>query len=89
MNPMSRMIMATVILIVSCCVFIFSYAVVVMPLEYVTDALIDLANTLGISEINSTLGSFPYFLAGALVVGILLMFVWFFAYAHKEEYEQD
>lgn len=89
MNSMSRMIMATVILIVMCSIFIFSYAVTVLPLEYVIDALMDLANTLGISEINNTLGSFPYFLAGAVVVGILLMFVWFFAYAHKEEYEQD
>ena len=88
MNPMTRMITATVILIVMITVFIFSYAVSVMPLEYVIDALVDLSNTLGISEIVPTLVSFPYFLAGAVVVGVLLMFVWYFAMAHKEEYEQ-
>jgi len=87
-NPMTRMITATVILIVMITVFIFSYAVSVMPLEYVIDALVDLSNTLGISEIVPTLVSFPYFLAGAVVVGVLLMFVWYFAMAHKEEYEQ-
>ena len=88
MNPMTRMIVATTTLIVMIAVFIFSYAISVMPLEYVIDALVDLSNTLGISEIVPTLVSFPYFLAGAVVIGVLLMFVWYFAVAHKEEYEQ-
>ena len=89
MNQMTRMIVATIMLITGICIFIFSYAVSVLPLEYVIDALVDLSNTLGISEINSTLVSFPYFLAGAVVIGVLLLFVWYFSIAHKEEYEQD
>lgn len=89
MNQMTRMIVATVTLIVGISVFIFAYAVSVLPLEYVIDALVDLSNTMGISEINPTLVSFPYFLAAAVVIGVLLLFVWYFAIAHKEEYEQD
>ena len=89
MNQMSRMIVATIILIVTISVFIFSYAVSVMPIEYIVDALMDLSVILGIDgQINGTLGSLPYFLAGAVIIGVLLMFVWYFSMAHKEEYEQ-
>lgn len=89
---MKRMIIATVILIITVLVFIVSYALVVMPLEYTTDALSDTYSTLGFddtAEVTGLMTNFPYFLAGGVIFGIFLVFIWYFAYAQKKEYEQD
>lgn len=90
---MKRMIIAVVISILLITVFIITYSVVVWPLEYVVDGLLDvypsIPNT-GVTpaEATNTLNTLPMFLAGALVVGIASVFIWLFAFAHKKEYEK-
>lgn len=90
-----RMVIATVVLIVTCASFIVAYAVVSLPLEYNTDILgdayDDIASEQGWDDAEETKNNInmgPWFLAGAVVTGIFLMFVWFIAYAHKDEYEK-
>lgn len=92
---MKRMVIATVLLIVTVAVFIMSYAVVVLPLEYTTstlqDTYDDIATDMGwddADETSSLIGMIPYFFAGAIILGIFLLFVWFFAFAQKKEYER-
>jgi len=89
------MILATVILIVSVVVFGITYAVVVLPLEYTVDALqeayTEISTEMGwtdAAEVNQGLGANTYFLAAAVVFGIILLFVWYFAYAQKFEHER-
>ena len=84
---MNRMIVATVVLIVTISVFIISFAVLSEPVGYIIDSLKGAHDETG-DEINGTLDLFPYFLGGAIVVGVLLMFVWYVAYGHKKEYER-
>ena len=96
MSRFSRMIIATVILILTVAVAWVTYAVVVVPLEYTTDVLQDsyteISDDMGwddTDEVNSGLGSLVYFLAAGVVFLTVLMFLWYFAVAHKKEYEQD
>jgi hypothetical protein len=88
-----EMLLATIILIIGVSTFIICYIVLAWPVEYVVDALIDSypsSPTNGdVSEIRPSLLTIPYFLVAAFVVGIFLLFVWFFAMAHKYEEEQD
>ena len=90
----NRMILGTIVLIVFIAVAIVTYTVVVMPLEYTVDSLqnsyVDVAADQGWSDgatVSNTMGLFPWFLAGALLFFILLMFLWFFVYAQKKEFE--
>jgi hypothetical protein len=87
------MIFGTIVLILSIVVLIIGGSVLFWPLEYVSDALVDnypVGPLTGDgSEISGTMGMFVYFLLVSLVTGIVLLFVWFFGYAHKFEYEQD
>lgn len=87
MNPMSRMIIATVFLIVTIAGGWFAYSVIVLPLEYTTDALVDI-DMADVNEIDPILKNLPYFLAAAYVVFVILVFIWYFAVAHKYEYER-
>lgn len=96
MSSFSRMIIATVILILTISVAWITYAIVVIPLEYTTDALQDsytkISDDMGwddADEVNRGLGSFVYFLAAGVVFLTVLMILWYFAVAHKKEYEQD
>lgn len=88
-----EMMLATIILIVSIVVFVIGYVVLAYPIEYVTDALLDSypssPSNGDVSEIRNTMLSIPYFLAAAFGAGIILLFLWFFAIAHKYEYERD
>jgi len=88
-----EMILATIILVISITVFIIGYIVLAYPVEYVVDALLDSYPSGGssgdVSEIRPTMLTIPYFLAAAFVIGIFLLFVWYFAMAHKYEHEQD
>lgn len=88
-----EMMLATIILIISIVVFIIAYVVLAYPVEYVVDALLDSypssASNGDVSEIRPTMLLIPYFLVAAFAGGIFLLFVWFFAMAHKHEYEQD
>jgi len=87
------MFLATIILIISIVVFIIGYVVLSWPVEYLVDALIDSypssPSNGDVSEIAPSLLTIPYFLAAAFIVGIFLLFVWFWAMAHKYEEEQD
>jgi len=92
---MRRMLVATVLLIVVIAVFGISYAVISLPLEYTTEALQDsyedIATDMGwddAEETNNNIGMNPYYLAAAVVFGVLLFFVWYFAYAQKKENER-
>lgn len=92
---MKRMIVGTVVAICTIALFIIGYTVIVIPLEYTVDTLqgtySDISDDMGWgdkNDVNNTMGMLPYFLAGAVIVGILFTFVWLFAYAHKKEYEQ-
>ena len=92
---MRRMLVATVLLIVVIAVFGISYAVISLPLEYTTEALQDsyedIATDMGwddAEETNSNIGMNPYYLAAAVVFGVVLFFIWYFAYAQKNENER-
>jgi flagellar biosynthesis/type III secretory pathway M-ring protein FliF/YscJ len=89
------MLLATLIVIVSVAVFIMSYAVVVFPLEYTVDTLqesyeiiADNMSWTDTTEVNNQLGMMPWFLAGSVAFGIILLIVWLFAWAQKKEYER-
>jgi hypothetical protein len=88
-----EMILATIILIISIVVFIIAYITLAYPVEYTVDALLDAypssPSNGDVSEIRSTMLTIPYFLVAAFAIGIFLLFVWYFAMAHKYEYEQD
>ena len=90
---MREMMLATIILIISIVVFIVAYVVLAYPVEYTVDALLDAypssPSNGDVSEIRPAMLSIPFFLAAAFIIGIGLLFVWFFAMAHKREYEQD
>ena len=88
MNPMSRMIVATVVLIVSIAGGWFAYSMMVLPLEYTTDALVDIDMD-DVNEVDPILKNLPYFFAGAYIVFVILIFIWFLAVAHKYEYERE
>lgn len=95
MSTYGRMILATVIFIITIAVTFITYSVVVIPLEYTTDTLqdayTDISDDMGWDDteaVNNGIGSMVYFLAGAVVFYIILMVVWLFAMAHKKEYEQ-
>ena len=90
---MKRMMAAIVITCVSVAVFLISYAVLAWPLEYIVDGLIDVYPSIpntghSISEFNNVMISLVYFFAAAVLIGIILLFVWLFAFAHKKEFEQ-
>jgi hypothetical protein len=92
---MKNMMLATVILIVTITVFAVSYAIVSLPLEYITDPLVNTYDSLAENnswddsdEVTNVLTMNPYFLAGGTVFGVLLLVVWYFAYAHKKEHER-
>ena len=88
-----EMLLALIILIIGVVTFIICYVVLAYPVEYTVDALLDCypssPSNGDVSEIRPTMLSIPYFLAGAFVIAIFLLFVWFFAMAHKYEEEQD
>jgi predicted membrane protein len=88
-----QMLLATIILIIGVVVFIISYIVLAWPVEYVVDSLIKCypssPSNGDVSEIRPSLLTIPYFLTAAFVIGIFLLFVWYFAMAHKYEEEQD
>jgi hypothetical protein len=90
----ARMIIATIIIIAFIAVAIITYSIVVIPLEYTVDTLqtsyTNISETMhfdNANSVNNTLGLFPWFLAAALLTFIGLIFVWYFVYAHKMEYE--
>jgi len=90
----ARMIIATIIVIIFVAVAIITYSIAVIPLEFTIDALqtsyTNVSDKLGFTntaEVNNTMGLFPWFLAAALIFSIALIFVWYFVYAHKMEYE--
>lgn len=92
---MKRMLIATVILIVTCAVFIMSYAIVSWPVEYTTHTLQESYDIIAENmswtdsvEVKNTLGMMPYFLAAGIFIGILLLVIWYFVYAQKKEYER-
>ena len=96
MNYSSRMIIATIIVIISVVSFIIGYIVLSWPLACTTDALIDayptdpdMVKVVGsVDEIRGPLVQLNYFLAIAFIGGIVLTFIWFWVYAHKRENEQ-
>lgn len=90
----ARMIIATIIIIVFIAVAFITYSIVAIPLEYTVDTLQtsygNISDQMGFDnkvEVQNTLGLFPWFLAAALLFFIGLVFVWYFVYAHKMEYE--
>lgn len=97
MEYAQRMIIATIIVIISVVTFIIGYIVLSWPLMYITDALIDgypsgptITPVVGnVSEIRNSEINLNYFLAAAFLGGIVLTFIWFWVYAHKRENEQD
>ena len=93
MGYSQRMIIATIILIMSVVTFIIGYIVLAWPVAYVTDALIDSYPsgpiTGSASEIRNGEIGINYFLAVAFLGGIVLSFIWYWVYAHKRENEQD
>jgi hypothetical protein len=97
MEYAQRMILATIITIISVVTFIIGYVVLAWPLAYITDALNDAwptdPSTVMVvgsgAEIRNSEINLNYFLAAAFLGGIALTFVWFWAYAHKRENEQD
>jgi uncharacterized membrane protein len=93
MQYAQRMIVATIITIISVVTFIIGYIVLAWPLAYITDALIDgypSGPVVGsVEEIRNSETNLNYFLAAAFLGGIILTFIWLWVYAHKREYEQD
>ena len=89
------MLLATVLLIIVVAVFGISYAVISLPLEYTTEALQDtyedIATDMGWDdgeETSGIIGMNVYYLAAAVVFGIALICIWYFAYAQKKENEK-
>lgn len=73
--------------------FIIGYSVFVWPLEYIIDGLLDVYPSIpnpghSVSEATNILTSLVWFFAIAVVFGILMIVVWMYAYAHKEEQER-
>ena len=93
MEYAQRMVMATIIAIISIVTFIIGYIVLAWPVAYITDALIDSYPsgpvTGSVEEIRNYEINVNYFLAAAFLIGIILVCVWFWVYAHKRENEQD
>jgi len=92
---MKRMLAATLIIIVTSAVFAISYSITSIPLEYTIDPLIDSYDSLAENnswddsdDVNNLMLMFPYFLAGGVFFGVFLLVIWYFAYAHKKEYER-
>ena len=92
---MKRMLMGTVILIVVVAVFGISYSVIVLPLEYTTQALTDSYSDIAsdnnwddVDSVSTGIKMSVYYLAGAVVFGVGLFFVWFLVYAQKKEHER-
>jgi hypothetical protein len=92
---MKRMLLATVILILTSATFLISYSIVSLPLEYTIDPLLDSYDSLAENNswndgdnVNNVMLMLPYFLSGGVLLGVLLISVWYFAYAHKREHEQ-
>lgn len=92
---MKRMLAATLILIVTSAVFILSSSITFIPLEYTIDPLMDSYDSLAennswndADEVNNLMLMLPYFLAGGVFFGIMLLVLWYFSYAHKKEYER-
>lgn len=90
---MKHMIIATAVLILSLVVLIIGATIIFWPMEYTADALIDNYPSGSIcgdsSEISGTMTFLVYCVLAAFVFGIVLLFIWYFGYAHKFEYEQD
>ena len=92
---MKRMIIGVIILISTLVSFFITYSIVSIPLEYnvdvLSDSYTDVCDDMGWDNdgtVGRLMGSLPYFLAGGVAFGIFLLFIWFFVYAHKKEYEQ-
>ena len=91
-----RMILATLMVITVIAVAIMSYSIVVIPLEYTVDVLQDAYTDVDsqmeygdTDEFNKTILSLPAFLAAGVVFLVILVFIWYFVYAHKKEHELD
>lgn len=92
----SRMIFATVILILTIAVSWMTYAIVVVPMEYTADALQDaytvVSDDMGWDDterVNDGIGAIVWVFAAGVITLTVLMFVWYFAMAHKKEYEHE
>jgi hypothetical protein len=91
------MVKATIIVIITVAVFIIGYIVLAWPVAYITDSLNKAwptdPNAIRIvgsgAEIHNSEININYFLAAAFLGGIVLMFIWYWTYAHKRENEQD
>lgn len=88
---MKRMIIGALVMVVFIATIIMSYAVVSIPFEYIVDALTEAHVATGGSEddVKPLFVSLLYFLAMGVIFAVLLIIALFFAYGHKEEYEQD
>jgi len=91
-----RMIMATVLIIITIGVGYATYAIVSWPLEYTVDAVQDAYDVItdqtgweDEEHFDQVTGSLPYFLAGAFMFMVFLLIIWYFVYAHKKEHEVE
>lgn len=92
---MGRMIAAVIIFIVIISVFIMAYAIISLPMEYTADTLSDAYDDIATENGWTDADEHKdmqilnlYFLAGTIVVAIILFIIWLFMYAQKQEYEQ-
>jgi len=90
MQGYARMIIGVLVVFVFAVAGYISYTVIVLPLEYTSDALTDAYSVTGFPEQDrfaAEMNMFVWFLAIGFIVFICLLFLWLFLYAHKEEYE--
>lgn len=90
-----RLLVATVIGIVSIAAAFIGYFAIVYPLEYTVDTLgdayVNISDELNYSdaeETKNTLNMFPFFLAGTLIVFIAFILIWWYNIAHDDEHEE-
>lgn len=93
---MRRMVPGVIFFLVVMLVLIIFFAVFHFPLEYTVDSLNDAYEDISTSQgwtdqatVKGGLTMVVWCFVGAIAVGILLLFVYLFALAHKEEYEVD
>ena len=91
---MNRMVPGVIFFLIMMLTLIIFYAVFHLPLEYTVDSLNDAYEDISTdmgwtdsADVKGTLTVVVWSLAGAVAIGIILLFVYLYALAHKEEYE--
>jgi len=87
------MIIGSVVTIVAITTFIIGFAVLDEPIQLITDTFADAYPEgdmwTGQDDVIAYENALIYFFWAAIAIGIIFSLIWFAAWGHKSEYEQD